>query len=542
MGTTQTVLPLLLNDSSAFGEGMPPQCAISPSNGESQNTLVVSHAPASSADPLRIGMMAGMAIAVTVGTVATAVNDTPQYEGRFQIAVEPAATTHQDTSFRADQNLALKDAATKMRVLESQLVLNPVVEQLREQQIDIDYTTLSRNLHVSVAHNQLRVRYRDADPKRVQQVLEHLSQAYLSYGQTCHSGACRGIAYIETQLPGIQQRVDKLRQDIRQFHQRHGFNNVEARSKLLSDRSADIQRQMLDLKVRTAEARTRYQTLQQRLALKPGEAIAPTLLKQDLRYQTLFLQYQQLEAQIATEAKRILGNPDALRLLHEQHQMVLQQLNSEAQQVLSRYISRPGADLNDPIYQEPALLNVLHQSIQTVHYLQILQTRQQTLTQTNEAIDQQKIRLASLLRRYAHLRHELHISTDTLQEYIDRLTVLKTQASEEQLSWQLTAPPNVLLNQDGQPVNVAHPFQQHWGTSLGLGALLGLGLAALLHQRRQSRQRLVSSTVRLTLAPGTAIAPLENAYAIPQPVNSALTKRWLRKVVTSRVQVGVRAS
>jgi succinoglycan biosynthesis transport protein ExoP len=447
----------------------------------------------------RVGIVAGVALVITTGTIAKVVEHAPEYEGKFQLTAEriaPAGSAVASPQIQ-DVNQAIAvpglTGETEIKVLQSPRFIDPIVKQLQAEDPKLDYSSLSRKLKIKIGANQnLEVRYRDTDPKRVQFVLDKLAQSYVSYSQECQESACQGIKFIEVQVPKIQQRITTLREETRQFYQQHGLQNQEAQIQLFSTRAVAIAKQQAEVEGRLAEARRQYTELQQRMALQPNEAIALTLLNQDSRYQELLLQLQKTDSQIATELSRLNADNSTLQTLYGQYQTLQAQLSQEAQQVLPRYLAKPTANLQDPVFQNPTYLQLLQQSINTVYYIQILQVRQQTTVQAEQLITQQRSQVATLLRQYAGLQQKLQVEIETLQYYVDRLQVLKAQSPEQLASWKLVASPELIQNNQGEPAPVFRNLRHDVSTGAIFGVLLGLGVAAALEQSNETIRRRTS--------------------------------------------------
>lgn len=439
--------------------------------------------------PRQVGLVAGVALAVTAGTISQVVNQAPEYEGNFQLTVQPAASD--SATIPAPQIEAVNQpiTETQIRILQSPRLLDPIIERLQAENPKMDYYAFVKNLDLKRNGNQsIEVSYRDVDPQRVKLVLEQLAQSYVKYSQECRDGACQGLKFVEAQVPQVQQRIDKLRTKIEQFHQQHGLNNLEGQVRLFNARSTEIAKQSADLQGKLAEAQQQEKELQMRMALKPEDKIVENLLKQDQRYQALLNQFQLLDRQLAQALSRYQAEDPQLQAINAQHQQVVAQLHQEAAQVLPRQLANPTANLQDPVFQDPKLLQLLQQSIQTNHYIQLLEVRQQTLGQAQQILTQQKQELATVLRQYGDLRQQLQAETQILQEYIDQRDVLRTQAKQQQFTWKLASAPDLMRTASGEPAaDYLHSLKEDVGSAAILGGLLGLAVAIVQEEKRRNQ-------------------------------------------------------
>ena len=462
----------------------------------------------STAIPRQVSIVAGVAIAVTAGTFSQIIHQSPEYEGTFELAAQPGTTNTEPTVSPQIEEVNQPITETQLRILQSPRLLEPIIEQLKDEDPEFDYHHFIQNLDLTIdSHQQLEVSYRDLDPARVKLVLEQLAQIYVEYSQECQNGTCKGLRFVEAQIPQVQQRVDTLRNKIQQFHQEYGLKNLEGQVQLITNRSTEVAKQSADIQVKLAEARQQYQDLQARLALKPEETIAKTLLQQDQRYQVLLQQFQLLDSRLTQALSTAQASDPALQTLTNQHQQLVAQMHNEAMQVLPRKLADPDANLQDPIYQEPQLLELLQQSIRSTHFIQLLEIRQQTLEQAQQLLDRQKQEMANFLRSYADLRQQLQSETQILQQYIDKRDLLRAQISQqEDIEWKVVSAPALLRDSSGQPVaDYFHNLKQDAASAAILGMLLGLAVAIVQEEKRRKR---TSPMFGIDSAP-TRISPIQ---------------------------------
>ncbi|HEY9655971.1 MAG TPA: hypothetical protein V6C50_10805, partial [Crinalium sp.] len=270
----------------------------------------------------RTGALAGAAIALVGGTTLVQLANQPdQYEGKFQLLVEPGAGTNVPATqahTQATLSSATVDYASQIQVLWSPKLLAPVVQQLQTQYTDLNYDTLAQKLDITHRDDDktLEIRYQDPDPQKVQAVLEKVSHAYLQYSQQCRSNLCRELQFVEQRLPRIQKQVGVAQQNLQTLQQRHGITEPTALGQQLSQRSNVLTQQRQALQIRLIEARTQLAILQQRSGqprLSPTDAdLAEQALTRNDRYQSLFAQLQPIADQLAVELAR--PQPDSAML------------------------------------------------------------------------------------------------------------------------------------------------------------------------------------------------------------------------------------
>ncbi len=427
----------------------------------------------------RVRVVAGVALAVTSGAIAQTIHQAPQYEGKFELAIAPVNAARSLPSPQiqdVNQPIPVAVRSDQIRVLESPMLIDPVIERLKAQISDLDDAAVKESLQITANDPQhLEVSYRDANPQTVHLVLEQLAKAYVDYSQQCQSDRCHGISFIETQIPQVQQQVQQLRAEIEQLYRQNGVKNLNVQMGLVTARTTEVAKQKAEVSGKILQANQQYTELQSRMALQPNQAIAATILSQNPRYQKLLSQLQVVDQTLAIEFKQLDVRNPRLEALNVQHQTLLLQLNQEAQQALQRYLSNPGANLQNPIFHDKASLNLLQQSVVTVNYLQVLKTTQQRLVQMEGVLKQQRSQLTKILYQYAHLRQQLEAKTQSLQQYLDQLKALKAQ-SPQQTALQITSPPEMLEDSTGKITSIEADDQNYADAIAALGVLLGVGV------------------------------------------------------------------
>ena len=477
--------------------------------------------------PRRATVAVGLAIAVTTGALTQVLSQAPVYEGSVELAAQTAAPISRYNAYipPAQPNISppslIADVSTD--VLTSPRLLDPVVQRLQLPQLS--YQSLVENLTLTTENGRILVRYRDADPQRVQVVLSQLTQSYISYGQECQGSSCRGIKSVEAQIPQSQARLQNLRADVERLHQQYGVDNLQAQLKLLGTRTADVVKQEAQLQGNLAKTQQIYTQLFQRLALTPtnvpqaaaGQALTnqmptnqtptnqtPTnqtlanqsgggqmlaeipnrLLSQDSRYRMLLTQFQALDQQLGKQFANLGGGDrNDIQAIQAQHQRVTNQLLQQVQSILPQYLANPAANTQNPIFQNGVNVQLLQQSILTLNSIQIMQARQVTLGLARQDLEQRRSQMISLLGQYDQLRQKLDLETDALQRHFNNLEALQKQAQPE-VDLKVTVPPDVLRDRLGQPAATVPNLQRNLGVGAILGALLGIGLTAALERRR----------------------------------------------------------
>jgi len=431
----------------------------------------------------RTGALAGAAIATVAGTSLIRLADQPAtYEGKFQLLVEPAGTT-ESTAQAAAQSAAQQatlaapslDYASQMQVLWSPKLLAPVVQQLQTQYADLTYETLSQKLEITHQDGEktLSIAYQDTDPKKVQAVLDTVSQTYLQYSQACRKSLCRELNFVEQRLPQLKTQVTIAQQNLQQLQQRYDIREPQALGQQLSQRSSVLLQQRQDLQIRLTEARTQLAILQSRLGQPDG--LAAQWLSQNDRYRLLLSQFQAIADQLAVELAR--PQPDATRLqtLKQRYQQVSVQMTEAAQQPIAAQLTQAISDFQankTTDYAQVSRQQTVLEWVTAANQVQLLEISQQAIVQTEAHVNQQIKAWAVLSRQYDELNLELKFATDNLDLYEAKRAELQTFVQPKS-GWQLAEAPAV--------EQISHSFSlsdaEH---RLSLGLMLSVLLVILV--------------------------------------------------------------
>lgn len=407
----------------------------------------------------RTGALVGVAIATVAGTSLIQLAEQPAtYEGKFQLLVEPTGTiepTAQTAAQTAAKQATLAapslDYASQMQVLWSPKLLSPVVQQLQTQYADLNYETLSQKL--AIAHHDgektLEITYQDTDPKKVEAVLQTVSQAYLQYSQECRTSLCRELNFVERRLPHLQTQVTITQQNLQQLQQQHGITEPKALGQQLAQRSAVLTQQRQDLQIRLTEARTQLAILQMRSAQPDG--LATQWLSQNDRYQSLLAQFQAIADQLAVELARPQPDVAKLQALKQRYQQVAAQMTEAVQQPIAAQITRSIADFQankTADYTQVSQQQTLLEWLTAANQVQMLEISQQAIVQTEAQVKQQIKQWAVLARHYDELNLELRFATDNLNLYEAKRAELQ-QFVQPKTDWQLATAPAVEQISDG---------------------------------------------------------------------------------------------
>lgn len=393
----------------------------------------------------------------------------PSYEGSFQLLVEPVTADDQMSrmflqaqqidSFNPNLNQSRLDYETQVRILQSQRLLNPVLEKLKNQYPNLNYDLLVANLAIKqISYKKdgkeegtkmLEVTYKAPATDMVINVLKQVSDAYLQYSlKERQTNIRQGIRFIGDQLPILQRRVDNLQLQLQELRSQNTLTDPEAQGQKLLEQLSQIDLQRLDTQTKLGEAQVLYTTLQRQFSTGNYTVI----LGERLDYQKLLERSQELDGQLADETARSRPANPVLQALEERQQNLQNLLRQEAEKVLTKASDQ----------------------------LTILDGRNQSLIQSRNLLRQQIQRLAMISRQYANLQRELQVATESLNKFLAKREALQIDAAQQEVPWELITPPVLKRSIDGQPINTAAVSKVRLlAIGFAIGILLSIGVVFL---------------------------------------------------------------
>jgi len=399
-------------------------------------------------------VIAGVAAVVMTFLTVRAFQEEEVFQGQFRVLVEPV-NADEDlsdlTSVLAEQQQLGRsglDYETQIQVLRSPELIEPVTERLQSVYPEMTYLSLLQNLGITRLGTTkiLQVSYTGPDPVQIQVVLDELAKTYLEYSLNERQTNLRqGINFVEKQLPDLQAQVDRLQDQLEAFRRESNFITPEMQSSQLSSQTSGLSEQRSMLQSQIAEARQRFDNLQDQSGAIASLDDAPV-------YQQLLSELRSVETKIAEELTRFEPDSLAIRVLEEQRENILPLLQQEVQRVVGT------------------------QQVIAANQLEVLAVQSESLSAAEQQANQSLGELPALIRQYTDLQRELEVSTETLSRFRLTRKSLEIEAAQTEIPWQLIE----------VPVQPTMPISPNLKRSLLLGVIVsllaGLGIALLLEK------------------------------------------------------------
>lgn len=448
----------------------------------------------------RAFVILGVASVVTAGVWFWTSNQTPEYEGKFQILVEPVTSDDDKfsrlsgmagglgASFLQGQGGGL-DYESQITVLQSPKLMEPLIQQLQSRYPELEYNGLVGGKEGPLSLEQLQgagkvieIRYRDSEPEKIQFVLETLKDGYLRYSlEDRKSNISQGIQFIEDQLPQLRQRVDSLQEQLQKFRQQYNLIEPQIQGEQLAQQITKIDDQLLEAQSQLAQQQQLYNTLRQKIGLEQDTAIAASVLSEAPTYQARLNRLKEIENKIAQESTRFTPTSPQLQVLLEERQKIELLLGREASEVLGAQLPGNTGNPQAP-FQNSVRTGLIQEMVKASSQVQVLQVRTQVLNQAAKMLSEYRDNFPIIIRQYTDLQRELQVATKTLNELLARREGLRVDAAQKEIPWEVISEPNIPRNQEGDPIPVSPSLPRNLVLGAMLGLMLGFG-AALLAER-----------------------------------------------------------
>lgn len=433
--------------------------------------------------PLMIGVMFSVTSAVAFWTF----KQTPIYEGKFELLIEPPISQQNNTGAAASTQalmlfgVPVVDYSTQIEVLLSPSVLEPILAKIAKRYPDVTYQLLlpeDKKPRLTIAQYKdtkiLEIIYNDSDPEKIKYILNELSKGFLDYSiKQRKSQVQQGLEFTNKQLPKLRKRVDSMQRELQALREKYTFFDPDLQAQTLSQQILALETKYLDNQVLLNQNISLYGLLQEQLGLAPNQAMAASYLSESPRYQKLLEELQKVEVQLAIESSQFLDESPNIQTLKEKRDNLLPLLEEEAKNVLGDKLLTNVA--NSPALASPSQLRLeLNQKyIEAANQIQILQLSKKTLEQARKTFMAQVQQIPLIARKYTDLKQELSIAIESLNSMMQAEQSLQLESAQQVLPWEIISKPT----QPEEPIS-PEPVRN---IALGLfgGFFLGLGAAFL---------------------------------------------------------------
>ncbi|BAT55550.1 hypothetical protein NOS3756_45380 [Nostoc sp. NIES-3756] len=401
----------------------------------------------------RVVVILGVTTTVMIAMVTNVVLNPkqPEYESKFQMLVEPVndSTKIADLTKEDNKTQSTLDYDSQILVLKSPKLLNASVKKLQTAYPYFNYGFLINSLKINRLGETkiIEVSYRGTNPNLTKAVLDEIAQIYLNYSQEARQAKLsQGIAFINQQLPSLQNRVNQIQKELQDFREKYSFNDPDSGTALIVNKSTELYNKQQEINLQIKQ-------LQDYLSLLKDKKYQDIVLTNAPLYQQLMAQLQQLDVQIAASSTVLQDTNPRIQTLKEQRESLLPLLRQEADNFIKSRTEETFRQINN------------------------LSAQKQELAKRQVSLEQERKNLPNLAQRYIVIQNQLQLATESLNRFLSTREVLQIQISQTEQSWQLIqAPytpeyPIVTADLKGNIIQI-----------LGISIVLGLGAAFLLEK------------------------------------------------------------
>ncbi|MEG4108576.1 polysaccharide biosynthesis tyrosine autokinase [Microcoleus sp. S13_C5] len=402
-----------------------------------------------------------------------------EYEGKFTVLAEPLTTDDRLSKLLVQaQNNSLGitdlnkikssgeesssvDYQSLSRVLKSPEVLLPLVNKLQTKYPNFDYKNLNNRLSIQRVTflrdgkqggtKLLDITYRDRDPKRIKYVLDETAKYYLEYmGKERLKVSKQSLDFIARQMPPLQQRVDKLQQELQSLRVQYNFNQPELRSRSLSDQLDILTNRRLEVQGQLAESRLQYESYKKRSLTGDNRWIVDISPKS---YENLISKVNEIESQLALSSTQFYENSLPIQSLREKQQGLRDLMKREADTVL----------------------------LQMQSQLKQLEAREQVITNSQNLLQAKITQLPQAQHRYDDIQLKLELAKDALKLFLEKQKTLQLDAGQIDGSWQIISKPQLVTDENGELNPVTQkPTRRQLAIAIVISTLLGIAIGFLV--------------------------------------------------------------
>ncbi len=449
-------------------------------------------------------LIVGTTVVVTSGTFLWSVTRPAQYQGKFQILVEPVTAesevvsratgdqnggTGQDLGEPLQPNTVL-DYSTQIEVLYSRKLLEPVVNRLQDSFPELTYDILRRKLKISRQSGSsqgggkgagvdttkiLAFEYQSPNPAEVEQASQDLSQTYVKYSlQERQTNLRRAIQFTDKQLPLLKAQVNQLELQLQQFREQNKLVDPDQLSQQVTSELGSFQQQLMSTQLELLQKKRLYASLQKQLQLQPDGVEASSVLSQAPDYRNLVEQLNSIETQLEIESAQLTADHPVIIDLKSQRDRLLPLVSQRARTSLGENLYEKFGDATSLPYQNDLRQALGQQLVDTALEVQALEARAKGTEEATRALETRVVELPKIAREHEALERQLAIATDNLQGFMKTREELLISAARQEVPWELIEPPT----KPGEVALADLPRDLSLGSFLGL--ILGLGLSILI--------------------------------------------------------------
>jgi polysaccharide biosynthesis transport protein len=389
----------------------------------------------------------------------------PVYQSDMSILAEPnyqgKSDGYQEPDF-ADTTIEV-DYSTQLQVLTSSEILKKAVDKLGLSLSETEKIEFVQQLKSLLTVYQvidqsdgsktgtktkiIQVVYRGSSSTETQKVLEAIKEVYLEYNlEQQEKRLVNGLTFIDNQIPQARRNLTKAENALTELSKKYNLVSPEEEAIALKTNIRQIAQEREALKAQREQTTGTYTTIQQKLGISPGNALALSRLSQSSRYQNLLNQLQETEILLAKEQSRFTKDNPAIEDLISQRDNQKALLLKEAELIIGEIPPNFATDL-DLFRKQGQLVGSDTKFLDTITQSQAdltgIAQKDLSLAQTEAQLNQKLTNFPELIAQYKNLSQETEVKRAALQKLLEAKQELEIELSRGAFNWQVIESPQL---------------------------------------------------------------------------------------------------
>lgn len=378
----------------------------------------------------------------------------PIYKSSMQLLIESNYQNKYDSGgFDPTQSQVEIDYATQVNLMRSSQLLSRAVEKLISSYSDITTEEIKGNLTVSqvkekeskkeVGTKIFEAHYLSEDAEKTQKVLESIQEVYLTYNLDQQSKRLKeGLRFINEQIPEVRKKLINSERNLEALLTQYNLVDPSRQALSMAEKITDIQQQREEVNAQYEQTKAKYLALQQQLKFSGNSRLVDVKLSQSNRYQNLLNELQEIDLELEKERSRFKeSSPIVQNLITERNNKQLL-LRQEAKNILGKNTLN-SANLDNLGQLDSADLDVAKALNAASNDLKGLQSRKQSLIQSEQKLKDQLNQFPDLIARYNSLEQEVEVNQATLKKLLESRQDIAISINRGGFSWEVVESPQL---------------------------------------------------------------------------------------------------
>ncbi len=350
------------------------------------------------------------------------------------------------------------DYATQVNLMRSSQLLSRAVEELKSNYPDITTEDIKNYLVVSQLKEQedkkevgtkiFQANFKGDSSKKTLKVLEAIQKVYLEYNLDQQNKRLKeGLSFINEQIPEVRAKLTSSERNLEELLTEYNLIAPSTEALNMSQGLKEIQQKREELKAQYSQYKGKQSALEQDLAGSDAGAKVETDARLTLstRYQNLLDELQKVDLQLEEQRSRFTESSPIVQNLLSQRANKQLLLKQEAKKILgSDELALAEIDnLENRRPLDPGDLEKVQALSAAQNELMALESRQQSLAETEQKLKQRLNEFPNLIARYNSLEQEVEVNQATLKKLLEYRQEIGIIINRGGFSWEVIEPPQL---------------------------------------------------------------------------------------------------